>query len=114
MSAPQAFHLRELLAAREDARLLLLDIRLPGERAEHPIENPFFQVIYAPRDELPQRACAVARLVGSRHVVVVDEYETRAESAAALLRGADVDALALEGGFAGWQTALVTLQTPVT
>ena len=110
MSAERALLVCELVAAREDARLLLLDIRLPGERAEHPIENPFFQVVYAPRDELPQRTCSVARLLGNRHVVVVDDYEARAESAAALLRGVEVDALALEGGISGWQIVLVALQ----
>ncbi|MGZ3518721.1 MAG: rhodanese-like domain-containing protein [Vulcanimicrobiaceae bacterium] len=107
MSAARPLHLHELVASREDGRMLLLDVRLPGERAAYPIDNPFFQVIYAPRIELPQRAWAVAKLVGARHVLVVDTHESHAEVAAALLRDAEVEAKALEGGFAGWLLAVV-------
>lgn len=106
MSA-QPLHLRELVAAREDPRMLLLDIRAVAERAELSIENPFWPVLYSPHDELPQRACAVARLAGGRHVVVVDAFEARAHAGAELLCELEVEAAALEDGVSGWSIALV-------
>lgn len=93
---------RELLAAADDPRVVVLDVRTSAERSVRPLDNPFFAVVYAPRDALRGRLAAVAALVGNRHVVVVDTDEREAVAAVRLLRTLEVDCFALQGGIAWW------------
>jgi rhodanese-related sulfurtransferase len=113
MHGDRIMPLREFVASLADARILVLDVRPPDERAVLPLENRFFAVIYAPRADLPKTLPAVATLVGQRHVVVVDDEEARARDAADLLRSIEVDADALEDGIAGWMWALDDCKTRV-
>jgi hypothetical protein len=99
--------LRDFMASCDDPRILLLDVRLPAERATLPLENRFFSVITTPRVHLQRTLVSLATLVGQRHVVVVDAFESHALDAARLLRSIEVDAAALEDGLAGWMSALV-------
>ena len=85
-----------------DPLILLLDARLPSERVRCEVVNDVYPVVYAPRTELRQNLERIARLVGSRHVIVIDTDQTRAEADAAILRSAEVWAVALGGREAGW------------
>ncbi|HTJ25531.1 MAG TPA: hypothetical protein VMA36_05125 [Candidatus Limnocylindria bacterium] len=107
MNGNSTLRLRDFVASREDPRILLLDVRLPVERAAVSLENRFFTVIHTPRPDVPKTLVALATLLGARHVVVVDELEAGARDAAHLLRSIEVDAAALENGLAGWVSAVV-------
>ena len=109
MSVEPIVHLRDFIASTQDPRALVLDVRLPAEREARPLSNRFFPVIYAPRDTLAGEITELATLLGGRHVIVVDTVEARARIASRLLRELEVEAAALEGGFEGWLTGLVSL-----
>ncbi|HYZ17255.1 MAG TPA: hypothetical protein VE591_12670 [Candidatus Acidoferrum sp.] len=107
MTADGIMHLSDFIASRDDPRLLVLDVRQPAERSSFPLSNRFFSVVYAPRDDLRAAIVPIATLVGQRHVIVVDTYETQALAASRLLQSIEVDATVLEGGLGGWRVALV-------
>jgi hypothetical protein len=107
MNASAIARLRDFVAAREDPLIVLLDARLPSERPGGELSNPYFPVLYAPRAEVLRDVMPYARLVGTRHAIIVDVREEDALAVARAMRSADVDADALENGLAGWQEALV-------
>lgn len=109
MKIARFLSISDLLAACDDPRMLLLDVRLPAERAMLPLDNPVFSFIYEPRTDLQEDAWRLARLVGDRRVIVIDADEARAGAACDVLRRMEVDAQALEGGTAGWLEALSSL-----
>jgi hypothetical protein len=99
--------LRDLVAAADDPRLAVLDVRSPQERSARPLCNAFFPVVFAPGETLASNRFAVATLLGGRHVVAVAAEERGAAQAASLLREVEVDCRALEDGMRGWAAAIV-------
>jgi rhodanese-related sulfurtransferase len=112
MNADTTISLSELLAARDDPRLCVLDIRAPAIRASQPLENAFLPVVYAPGGELRVRLLSFAALLGNRHVVVIDDDQATAAQASRLLQSVEVEAVALEGGVEGWLDAIARLSLP--
>lgn len=109
MRTPRFLSVPELIAAHDDPRVLLLDVRLPAERAMLSLTNPVFTFMCTPRTDLPNDVLKLAQLVGSRRVIVLDSDEVRAGEACDMLRLMEVDAQALEGGTAGLLEAISSL-----
>lgn len=104
---PLVLSLSAFVTIRDDPKALILDARDPVGRRARPLINSLLPVVYAPAATLAPQLERLAALLGPRHVIVVDEREEEAADDVRLLRSIDIEAAALQNGFAGWQAAVV-------
>jgi hypothetical protein len=109
MNAPLTVDLREFMSARDDPRLIVLDVRAPAVRSAYPLRNTLFPVLFVQHEALARDPLPIATLLGGRHVVVVDSEECGAVDAVRTLRYAEVECAALEDGVSGWSSAIVRI-----
>lgn len=81
---------------------VLLDVRLPWEHQLVAIAGS----VLVPLPALPQMLDSLAPTLAGKEVVVYCHHGVRSLSGAAILRGAGIDAVSLEGGIDGWSATV--------